>query len=217
MTITQLANFICGKLSKTDAANVAFCKQALRMRWGIVYDARLWRQAVIPEMMTVTAETEIITIPATIGYTMALRFGTSQTLDPANWESLLRDDPMFYERHGTPVRFLKMGRDSSKRELIRLSSIPTTTEDMLIVGKAAFVPCDNDSDSPGDYLMGVDACLLAFGEGDMLEKLEMRSAASDKFTEATALMGTIKSIQDDQSAQTYEVAPMPVQLECTDW
>ena len=217
MNIAAIAAFACGKLSKTDTPNVTFCKSAIRVRWESVWDSRLWRASMIPEVVTVTAGTTMLTMPVGIDRVIALRYGPRTVLDPANWESLLKDDPTAFERVGQPWKFIQAGRNASGQVLVRLIGTPTTDESMLVIGKAPFPACAADADSPSAYLDGVDAVLLAFAEGDMLEKMERRQAAISKFTEATTLMATMESLQNDQSGQTYEVQASPIQLQHTDW
>lgn len=218
MTITQLAAFITSKLQKTDTQSVAFCKAALRVRWEIMWNAELWRQSIVdPFLIAVIAGTTTVIIPSTVDRVIALRFGARQTLDSANWESLLKDDPSFYERIGQPMKFIQAGRDVDKKVRIRLVNAPSKDDNLLVLGKAPFPACALDTDSPSDFLDGVDGPLLAFGEGDMLERQERRGTAQTKFTEATTLMKLMDKLQDEQSGQSYEMAPSPVMLNETDW
>lgn len=219
MTISELAGFITRKLQKQDATSVQFCKDAIRNRWQIVWESRLWRQSMPPTPVTmpVAAGTTLLTIDASIDRVVALRFGPHTTLVPDNWESLFREDPSWYERVGAPLGFIQAGRNANGQVMIKLTSIPNVSDTLLVIGKMAFPACANDTDSPSQYLDGVSGVLLAFGEGDMLERQERRQAALSKFTEATALMATMESLQNEQSAQNFQMSPNTVEIYPYEW
>lgn len=54
MTLIEYAQFICKKIGKEDTASLELCKQFLRNRYSMLYDAALWRDATVSVTLPVS-------------------------------------------------------------------------------------------------------------------------------------------------------------------
>lgn len=86
---------------KTDAASQAACKKFLRRRYQMIYDGSLWKDALYLD--SVTANSNILVMPANVGLVVGARWSDGTVLDPVEFSFLLRTDPTAFERVGTPA------------------------------------------------------------------------------------------------------------------
>jgi hypothetical protein len=113
MTLAALANLICSKVRKTDAESVAACKEFLRQRHEMIYDAALWKdtltyQATTIPMVEGTFVTDNITLPRDIAKPIQVRIGDRvlEIVDPTRWVSLTDE---VFRTVGTPAGFSEIG------------------------------------------------------------------------------------------------------------
>jgi hypothetical protein len=72
------------------------------------------------------------------------------------------------------------------------------------LGKLKFTEL-GDSDSP--VVLGSDNVLLAYAEGDMLERSMQFQKAQSKFTEASSLMTICRDLDNVQPAKVNRIIP----------
>ena len=105
MTLSELASLVATKCHRTDAQSVTEAKEYIRARYRMLWDSRPWRDAL--GVLTIAAESvERITIlPGIIDRLMAVRWGDSGTLLPADLGTIFSIDPALFDRTGEPVSF----------------------------------------------------------------------------------------------------------------
>ena len=60
MTLSELATFICTKLSDTDADSVAVCKSFINRRYQMIWDSALWTETLgVIEKPVAQGDTEV--------------------------------------------------------------------------------------------------------------------------------------------------------------
>lgn len=142
MTLSEMSDFVCSKVNKTDAASISLCKGYLRSRYEVIYDSALWKDTLM--MINIAATSHQITIPFAIEHVVALRWNKTEIL-PVDASMLFRIDPEIFERSGTPTRFsslIPVGVNILPvSETIRLvsSSSSDTAVNVLIRGELAGV------------------------------------------------------------------------------
>jgi hypothetical protein len=78
---------------------------------------------------------------------------------------------------------------------------------MIVVGKKRLRPLRNDYDEP--QIRGIDNALIAFAEGDMLERSRQFGKAQIKFSEASSLLEIVRDLERGQSSAVSVLQPNP--------
>jgi hypothetical protein len=91
------------------------------------------------------------------------------------------------------------------RERIRFLYKPDGAATIRVLGKRRCPTFTNDNDQPP--IRGMDNALIAFVQGDMLERERQYGKAGLKFQEGTALLDQLKAIETVQQAHNLRVAP----------
>jgi len=79
------------------------------------------------------------------------------------------------------------------------------TVSVIVIGKKRIRPLRNDNDEP--MIRGIDNALIAFVEGDMLERGRQFAKAQIKFQEASSLLTVTRDIERGQSAAVSVLQP----------
>jgi hypothetical protein len=114
MTLAALANLICSKVRKTDADSVAACKEFLRQRHEMIYDAALWKDTVgiwsdsLDYNSTLQQWFSEFHCDYDIARVLGVRWRTNADLSPAALGTWMQADPEFYEANGEPVGFVEL-------------------------------------------------------------------------------------------------------------
>lgn len=105
MTLSELADLVCTKCHRTDAQSVTEAKTYIRARYRMLWDSRPWRDAL--GVLPIASEnvSRITILPGIIDRLMAIRWGDSSTLLPADLGTIFSIDPALFERTGEPVSF----------------------------------------------------------------------------------------------------------------
>lgn len=94
---------------------------------------------------------------------------------------------------------------------LRLSLVPEYVSGeqvcMIVVGKKRLRPLRNDYDDP--QIRGIDNALIAFAEGDMLERSRQFGKAQIKFSEASSLLEIVRDLERGQSSAVSVLQPNP--------
>jgi hypothetical protein len=126
----------------------------------------------------------------------------------SEWWNHFRVDPGRMIDQGnspqTPEGFIHLPKDASGNPRIRLLPTPPKEGLLHVLGKLKWVAL-GDNDSPSVH--GFDNILLAYGEGDMLERSRKYSKAQVKFQEAGELLAAARQQQAEQFASEIRIIP----------
>lgn len=107
---------------------------------------------------------------------------------------------------GYPIITLGPTETNAKhRQRIRLLQIPTDSPVVRVLGKRTPPSFTEDLDEPG--LSGIENCLIAFAQGDMLQRARQYAKAQAMFQEATLLLQQLKSVEVVQQAHHSRIVP----------
>ena len=232
MTLSELADQITTKLSDTDAASVTTCKKFLNNRYRMLFESSLWTNSMGTVSTSVTASDEVITLsddptvfyyPTSstvastapkLDFVVAIRFtetGKDDGLEVvgASWMQFFQLDPNQWndtsQRRATPTNFVPLPPDGSGNCRIKPIPTPKNAGTLFALGKLKFTEM-GDSDSP--VILGADNVLLAYGEGDMLERSMQYQKAQMKYTEATTLLQICRDLDNVQQDKMNTIVPM---------
>lgn len=164
MTISQVAQAACDKLSFTDATTIALAKKFCARRYSLIWDSALWNDTLAVMNLSVNAATEVVTLfddvdsqyastgsPCLLDLVVACRFtvdGDDGGLDiPASdWQAFFQLDPGTWNnvdtRRATPTNFVNLPRASDtalygQSGVPRIKLIPTPDQNgtLFILGK----------------------------------------------------------------------------------
>lgn len=164
MTISQVAQAACDKLSFTDATTVALAKKFCARRYSLIWDSALWNDTLAVMNLSVNAATEVVTLfddvdgqyastgsPCLLDLVVACRFtvdGDDGGIDiPASdWQAFFQLDPGTWNnvdtRRATPTNFVNLPRASDtmlygQSGVPRIKLIPTPDQNgtLFILGK----------------------------------------------------------------------------------
>jgi len=228
-TLAQLATFITTKLSSTEAADIAACKDYLNARYRMIYDSFLWTESMGVAESAVAASATSVTIsdaptitffhsavpPTTfIDFPVAVRFTeTGQTdgveLPGFDWMNFFQLDPNAWNtdtsKLTTPRNFINLPKDGSGYPRIKLLPVPLTAGTLYTLGKLKWVAL-TDNDSP--CLRGIDNALLCYAEADMLERGRQYAKAQAKFAEGSGHVQTMTNIEKGQQQSMSTIVPL---------
>jgi len=228
MTLTELASFITAKLSDTSDDSVSLCKDFINRRYQMIWDSGLWIESIGVASKAVAAEDETITIdsapsitfyqsssaPSTkVDFPVAIKFtetGKDDGVDilNENWMTFFQIDPNAWEniatRRANPTNFINLPKDGSGNCRIKPVPVPSAAGTLFVLGKLNWVAL-TDSDTP--TLNGIDNALLAFAEGDMLERARQYGKAQTKFTEAASHIGIMRDMETGQKQNIGRIIP----------
>ena len=228
MTLTDLASFITAKLSDTSDDSVSLCKDFINRRYQMIWDSGLWIESIGVASKAVAAEDETITIdsapsitfyqsssaPSTkVDFPVAIKFtetGKDDGVDilNENWMTFFQIDPNAWEniatRRANPTNFINLPKDGSGNCRIKPVPVPSAAGTLFVLGKLNWVAL-GDTDTP--TLNGIDNALLAFAEGDMLERGRQYGKAQVKFTEAASHIGIMRDMETGQKQNIGRIIP----------
>lgn len=106
---------------------------------------------------------------------------------------------------GTAVTLAAEDTNAPRRVRVRLVGVPDNGTVVRVLGKAKCPGLADDSDEP--VIQGIENCLLAFAQGDMLQKERQYNKANLCYTEAVALLERLKAIEVVQEANNKRFIP----------
>lgn len=114
MNLTQMAEYVCAKVRKTDADSLAICKQFLNARYEMLWNDQLWREslgtsevAVAPGTNTVHAQGIVLLSPGLFSNIVAARLA-DRALTVVHNEELMAYDSDAFDAAGNPQMFTLM-------------------------------------------------------------------------------------------------------------
>ena len=234
MTLTELADQITTKMSDTDSASVATCKKFINNRYRMMFEASLWTNSMGVVSTAVAAEDETITLsddptifyyPTSsttassapkLDFIVAVRFTETGKADGlecvgGSWVQFFQLDPNMWnnttQRRATPQNFVPLPPDASGNCRIKPIATPKSAGTLYALGKLKFTEM-GDSDSP--VINGAENALLAYAEGDMLERSMQYQKGQLKFTEAANLLQICRDLDNVQQDKTSFIIPTVV-------
>lgn len=232
MTLTQLADQITTKLSDTDSASVTTCKKFINNRYRMVWETALWTPSLGIVSASVVASDETITLSGDpsvfyyptsstvastaprLDFVVAARFtetGKDDGVDVigSDWVQFFEIDPNMWndtsQRQGNPTNFAPLPADASGNCRVKPIPTPKAAGTFYCLGKLKFTEL-GDSDSA--VIRGVDNALLAYAEGDMLERSMQYQKAQAKYTEATNLLQVCRDLDRVQPQNVSRIIPL---------
>lgn len=205
MTKAEIADFVCGKMEKTDAESIARCQSFIERRYEMIWNNSLWQESLVAVTIPVEAESAEVTLDSSIEFPVAARIG-GQELLPVDYQTVFQVDAEWFDRTGVTVGFVILPKDSEGNMRIRLLEAPGRDVSLNILGKKKLTPLANETDTP--LLTGVENCLISFVEADMLEYCRQYGKAQSKLMEAGAHLQGMKNIEQQQSAKVSRIIPL---------
>tara|TARA_R110000824_G_scaffold397520_2_gene600493 strand:- start:32 stop:628 length:597 start_codon:yes stop_codon:yes gene_type:complete len=160
-----------------------------------------------------TSSTVAATAPK-LDFVVAIRFTETGKDDGfevvgASWMQFFQLDPNQWndtsQRRANPTNFVPLPPDASGYCRIKPIPTPKNAGTLFALGKLKFVEM-GDSDSP--VILGAENVLLAYGEGDMLERVMQYQKAQLKYTEATTLLQICRDLDNVQQDKMNTIVPM---------
>lgn len=229
MTLTELSSFVTSKLSSTEAADVAACQSYINRRYQMIYEGYLWTETLgVASTAVAASATEVVlsgapsitffhsaVAPVTfIDFPVATRFTeTGQTdgveLPGYDWMSFFQIDANAWNTDAgalaTPRNFINLPKSGGGFARLRLVPTPSAAGTLYTLGKLKWVALAA-SDTP--CLRGIDNTLLAYAEGDMLERARQYQKAQSKYAEAGAHLAIMRDIEKGQQQSISAIVPM---------
>ena len=234
MTLTELADQITTKLSNTESASVTACKTYINNRYRMLWEGGLWTNSLGVVTKAVSAEDETLTLSGdpTIFYypssstvaataprlefVVATRFTETGKVDGvelvgSSWITFFQLDPNIWEntttRRANPTTFVSLPPDANGYCRIKPIPTPKNAGTLYALGKLKFTEM-GDTDSP--IINGAENALLAYAEGDMLERSMQYQKGQLKFSEAANLLQICRDLDNVQQDKTSVIIPMVV-------
>lgn len=149
-----------------------------------------------------------------IDFPVAVRFTTTGQDDgveiPGNdWVTFFQLDPNQWNnisgRTATPTNFVNLPKDANGNARVKPVPAPLQAGTLFVLGKLKWVELAS-GDTP--CLRGIDNALLAYAEGDMLERARQYSKAQSKYAEASAQVQIMKDIEKGQQQSVSTIMPL---------
>ncbi len=207
MNLGELAEFVTQKVGQTDDNSVVICRNFINSRYAMIYDAFPWADSEMTATVGLRAAEDKFEFPVRMQRVIAVRAGTDTFLDPITTNELLQTDPTIFDRSGNPTSYQDLVDDDGIRK-IQVFPRPDKPVDLFVVGKRSRVDLVEEGDEP--ILRNIDQVLMAYVEGDMLERQNRRAASQPKFTEAAALLTSIQQLETQQSNKPRQIKQLTV-------
>lgn len=226
MTLSEIASFVTTKLSQTDSDSVAACKEFTNARYRMIWDSHLWTESLgITSVTVIAGNTQLLIenpsdyllfqdpngtqfyIDTPVAVKLVDSSDNQTELPAADWVSFFQVDPSVFDsasaHRNTPRNFINLPRYQGLAS-IRLVPTPSVDSTAYVLGKVKWQELE-DSHSP--VLRGIDNALIAYVEGDMLERARQYGKAQAKFSEAAAHVGTMKDLEKGQMQSISRIIP----------
>jgi hypothetical protein len=208
MKVADMVDFVCRKVGQTDEQSREACREFVVARYRMLWDRALWRESKTAFSVSVAAGTAEVELPSDpkLESVLALRWGDRQELAHIDRETLLRMDPEAWHKEGEPLAWENAGAGGETGNLrVRLFQRPREGGTLLVFGKLALRKEVGDEEEP--VLTGATTALLAFAEGDMLERKRQYAKAQLKFSEAQSHVETMIDNEMRQAGAGARIIP----------
>ena len=195
MNLGEIIDVACKLVGKTDDASKQLARTFAQRRYQSIYDSFAWRDAETMSTAFLPQGNNECLLPDGMDRVITIRASDNTFLDPVNLSLLIQTDPSVFERVGKPTSYREFITSGVRR--IQVFPAPKEATTLLVVGKQMLIQLIEDFDVP--VLRNIDNALVAFVEGDMLERARQFQKAQLKFTEANAALQAAQSLETNQS------------------
>lgn len=198
MTLAEIADFVCSKVGQLDATSQGLCRDYANRRYEMIYDTENWQDTLAFGVGSTTVDSEYLAIPDTLERVLSIRYDSGNKrlwLEKVDVPFLLETDPTIFERSGTPKYYAE--ERVSDVNSIRLAPTPDEVVEVDFWGKKVFAPLVEDDDSP--IIRNIDNCLIAYVQGDMLQRMRQYTKAKECVEEAGTLLELMRKDEKEQS------------------
>lgn len=233
MTLSDMASFITAKLNDTDASSVSTCKDFIKRRYELIWNSSLWLESVGAVSHAVAANDTSVTLSedpdwfyyptsgtvastaARLDFPVAVRFiktgdADGRELVNGDWWTFFQFDPNAWENdashRATPSGFVHLPKNASGYCRFKLVPTPDAAGTLFVLGKMKLTNLSGDTDSP--TLRGVDNALIAYAEGDMLERSRQYGKAQAKYAEGAEHVRVMRDMERGQQQAHSRIVPM---------
>jgi hypothetical protein len=190
MTFDDLRAQVCSKVGQIDSTSLSLCGDYLNSRYQMIYDSENWQDTLdFATAPTVIGES-VIAIPDALERVVSVRYGQTW-LEEVDIPFLL-ELGVDLTQTGTPKYYTEYGGGHS----IKLFPVPDAAITVTFFGKKTFARLSL-GDSP--IIRNIDNCLLAFTQGDMLQRARQYAKAKECVEEAGALLEQLRKLEKAQS------------------
>src|SRR6266436_5892771 len=196
MDLGGLVTHVCSKLSQTDPASTSICAGFAQKWYQGLFDRYPWRDSITTLPANVSANVSSVALPTGISRVISIRYGGNHFIDPVDDNFLVQADPTIFDRTGIPQYYREYTASDGTKQ-IQLYPTPSVDGLLLVVGKKTLLPLVNNSDVP--IIRNIDNTLLAYMEGEMLERQRQRGGAKLKFDEAALLYQEAENLEKQQT------------------
>lgn len=112
MTLSEMVDFICDKVSLTDSDSLASCRQYLKARHEMIWRSYCWRDSEI--VLSVTASSEEVILPHILEHPRLVRWGDGTVLRARGVDYVLMTDSQAFDRTGIPTTFSQLSQVGTK-------------------------------------------------------------------------------------------------------
>lgn len=195
MTRDEIVNFVCGKIGQIDATSLAFCGDAVNRRYQMIYDADDWLDAMKWFLVTPVAGQQGYDVPAALERVTKIVQGAN-TIEPVNVQFLFDVYPGLLAGQGTPRYYIERKDDAANKFFVYPAPDASANQFMLVYGKKVFAPL-GASDTP--ILRNIDNCLIAFVQGDMLQRQRQYAKSQALEQQASSLLEQMRAIEKQRA------------------
>lgn len=190
MTLAELATFITQKVGDTSSSAVALAKEFVKARYRMLWDAHPWRDIVTDELGPSVSGVSDYQVDG-IDRILSVRFNaTAELLRLDHWEVVRLYPSGVFSEQGTPKYYVPLPAVSGDAA-VRLVPTPNVVQTINVWGCRTFVPLSADGDSP--LILGCDNALLAYAQGDILERQRHYEKAKLKFQEGAEQLALLRA------------------------
>lgn len=205
MTLLEIAQFAARTVRMPDDVTLATAKQFAALRWAMIWDSRVWAQAVLPTAQAVPAGTqELVLDEALADRVLAVRWNTETDLPGLSWDTAYRGDPAGWDAPGSPIGYVERPKTAG-HATIRFLRAPSEAGTVLVLAKRTCPPLVADSDSP--TIPGTDQALIAYVTGDLLSHMGQTGRAQVYWQEGTAHQQAMQAAEAEQSQTVRRLIP----------
>lgn len=206
MTRLEIVTFCAQTVGINDNLTRDQATEFVKLRWKMIWDLRLWKQALVTHTQAVPAESDEITLTdTTLDRMVNARWGADQQLEGIAADLAFRTDPAAWDTVGPFQAYVERPKDSEGRIVLRLLRKPDQAKDLLCLCKRKCPELTADGTSP--QLNGIDQALIAYTTGDLLRWLRQYSKAQVLHQEGRAHIDQMVQIEEQQAAGSQRLTP----------
>ena len=213
MNLTEIVDYVCAKVQKTDANSKTICATFVNARYRMIADAYLWTDTKQIYGTAIAASfSTLIRLESTVNRVISVLYdvGTPRArfLDTTEAAFMIQAFPkQLFTEPGQP-KYYEETTDKNLGHIVRLYPPPNEDAQVYILAKRILPELEQPTDQLA--IRNIDNCLIAFVTADMLEFLRQYGKAEEKVKEATALLESAKALETQQSNRPRQTKTLTV-------